>query len=53
MAFKVRFSGQGQPADYGDDDGLEFLAARPRQPEGYANSAAGPRCSVRLFTTTL
>jgi hypothetical protein len=25
MAFKVRFSGQGQPRDYGDDDGFEFL----------------------------
>jgi hypothetical protein len=25
MAFKVRFSGQGQPEDYGDDDGYEFL----------------------------
>jgi hypothetical protein len=25
MAFKVRFSGQGQPQDYGDDDGFEFL----------------------------
>ena len=25
MAFKVRFSGQAQPQDYGDDDGFEFL----------------------------
>ena len=25
MAFKVRFSGQTQPHDYGDDDGFEFL----------------------------
>ena len=25
MAFKVRFSGQPQPQDYGDDDGFEFL----------------------------
>jgi hypothetical protein len=25
MAFKVRFSGQGQSQDYGDDDGFEFL----------------------------
>ncbi len=25
MAFKVRFSGQGQPTDYGDEDGFEFL----------------------------
>jgi hypothetical protein len=25
MAFRVRFSGQGQPHDYGDDDGFEFL----------------------------
>jgi hypothetical protein len=25
MAFKVRFTGQGQPEDYGDDDGFEFL----------------------------
>ncbi len=25
MAFKVRFTGQGQPQDYGDDDGFEFL----------------------------
>ena len=25
MAFKVRFSGQGRPQDYGDDDGFEFL----------------------------
>jgi hypothetical protein len=25
MAFKVRFSGQGEPQDYGDDDGFEFL----------------------------
>ena len=25
MAFKVRFSGQGQPQDFGDDDGFEFL----------------------------
>ncbi|GFG51458.1 hypothetical protein [Mycolicibacterium agri] len=25
MAFKVRFSGQGQFQDYGDDDGFEFL----------------------------
>ena len=25
MAFKVRFSGQAQPEDYGDDDGFEFL----------------------------
>ncbi len=25
MAFKVRFSGQGQHQDYGDDDGFEFL----------------------------
>jgi len=25
MAFKVRFSGQGQPAEYGDGDGFEFL----------------------------
>ena len=25
MAFKVRFSEQGQPQDYGDDDGFEFL----------------------------
>ena len=25
MAFQVRFSGQGQSQDYGDDDGFEFL----------------------------
>jgi hypothetical protein len=25
MAFKVRFAGQPQPQDYGDDDGFEFL----------------------------
>jgi hypothetical protein len=25
MAFKVRFSGQSQPSDYGDEDGFEFL----------------------------
>ena len=25
MAFKVQYSGQGQPKDYGDDDGFEFL----------------------------
>jgi hypothetical protein len=25
MAFKVRFTGQPQPQDYGDDDGFEFL----------------------------
>ena len=25
MAFKVRFSGQAQPQDYGDDDGFEVL----------------------------
>jgi hypothetical protein len=25
MAFKVRFSGQAQTQDYGDDDGFEFL----------------------------
>jgi hypothetical protein len=25
MAFKVQFSGQGQPQDFGDDDGFEFL----------------------------
>lgn len=25
MAFKVRFSGQAQFQDYGDDDGFEFL----------------------------
>lgn len=25
MAFKVRFSGQAQPQDFGDDDGFEFL----------------------------
>jgi hypothetical protein len=25
MAFKVRFSGAGQPQDFGDDDGFEFL----------------------------
>jgi hypothetical protein len=25
MAFKVRFSGQPQAQDYGDDDGFEFL----------------------------
>lgn len=25
MAFTVRFSGQAQPRDYGDDDGFEFL----------------------------
>lgn len=25
MAFTVRFSGQPQPQDYGDDDGFEFL----------------------------
>ena len=25
MAFKVRFSGQAQSQDYGDDDGFEFL----------------------------
>ena len=25
MAFKVRFSGQDLPQDYGDDDGFEFL----------------------------
>jgi hypothetical protein len=25
MAFKVSFSGQTQPRDYGDDDGFEFL----------------------------
>ncbi|OBK76032.1 hypothetical protein A5651_07050 [Mycobacterium sp. 1274761.0] len=25
MAFQVRFSGQPQPQDYGDDDGFEFL----------------------------
>ena len=25
MAFKVHFSGQAQPQDFGDDDGFEFL----------------------------
>lgn len=25
MAFKVHFSGQAQPTDFGDDDGYEFL----------------------------
>ena len=25
MAFTVRFSGQSQPQEYGDDDGFEFL----------------------------
>ena len=25
MAFKVLFTGQSQPQDYGDDDGFEFL----------------------------
>jgi len=25
MAFKVHFSGQSQPQDFGDDDGFEFL----------------------------
>ena len=25
MAFKVRFSGQAQPQNFGDDDGFEFL----------------------------
>jgi hypothetical protein len=25
MAFKVRFSGQSQSQDFGDDDGFEFL----------------------------
>ena len=25
MAFKVRFSGQAQPQDYGDDDGFDRL----------------------------
>lgn len=25
MAFKVRFSGQAQAQDFGDDDGFEFL----------------------------
>jgi hypothetical protein len=25
MAFKVLFTGQSQPEDYGDDDGFEFL----------------------------
>ena len=25
MAFKVRFSGQAQSQDFGDDDGFEFL----------------------------
>ena len=25
MAFKVHFSGQTQPQDFGDDDGFEFL----------------------------
>ena len=25
MVFKVRFSGQAQPQDFGDDDGFEFL----------------------------
>jgi hypothetical protein len=25
MAFTVRFGGQPQPQDYGDDDGFEFL----------------------------
>jgi hypothetical protein len=25
MAFTVRFEGQPQPQDYGDDDGFEFL----------------------------
>src|ERR1700755_1120151 len=25
MAFKVNFSGQSRPSDYGDDDGFEFL----------------------------
>ncbi len=25
MAFTVRFSGQPQPQEYGDDDGFEFL----------------------------
>jgi hypothetical protein len=25
MAFKVQFSGQAQPREFGDDDGFEFL----------------------------
>ena len=25
MAFKVRYSGQSQPQDFGDEDGFEFL----------------------------
>ena len=33
MAFKVRFTGQPQPQDYGDDDGFEFLEEKRRKAE--------------------